>query len=161
MRRSLYLETSMFSRLADPSGSAKRRTTEAFLRSARLTHKLVFGAVVIEEILETRGRLHREAILDRMWECGAELLPLQHETDKMAKDLLAAGRWSGRRIADMVHVAYTLLADAEALVTWDVDDLARPRPRTIVHAYARRLGIPAPLIGTPQEVATWLEIRIR
>jgi predicted nucleic acid-binding protein len=155
------LETSIFSRLADPAGSPKRRTTEAFVRSARLTHTLVFGAVVIDEILETRGRLHREAILDRTWASGAELLPLYPETRKMAKDLLAAGRWSGRRIADMVHLAYTLLADADALVTWDTDDLARPRPRTIVHAYARRMGMPAPLIGTPEEVATWLDIRIR
>ena len=161
MTRILYLETSLFSRLADPVGSPKRRMTESFLRSARLTHRLVFGAVVIDEILETRGRLHREAILDRTWGSGAKLLPLRDETDKMAKDLLAAGRWSGRRIADMVHVAYTLLADADALVTWDVDDLARPRPRTIVHAYARRLGMPAPLIGTPQEVSTWLDIGIR
>jgi hypothetical protein len=71
MKRSLYLETSIFSRLADPLGSAKRRRTEAFLRAARLTHRLVFGAVVIDEILETRGRLHRQAILDRSWECGA------------------------------------------------------------------------------------------
>ncbi len=76
MRRSLYLETSMFSRLADPIDSAKRRTTEAFIRSARLTHRLVFGAVVIDEILETRGRLQREAILDRAWECGGASLSL-------------------------------------------------------------------------------------
>ncbi len=78
-----------------------------------------------------------------------------------ALELLAAGRWSQARLADRVHVAYTLLSGADALVTWDTRDLARERPRVVVHAYAARQGLRAPLIGTPQEVAGWLGLKIR
>ena len=160
MRRSLYIETSVFSRLADPGDSFMRKATELFLQSARRTRILVFAPIVISEILQTQPDARRDAILRCMWISGAELLPFREGAERIAMELLHAGQWSRRRMADMHHVAYTILTDADALVTWDIHDLARPKTRTVVHAYARRLGLPVPLIGTPQEVAAWLDVRI-
>lgn len=161
MKRSLYIETSLWSRLADPPSEPKRWATEAFLRSTRLGHRLLVSPIVIEEILETPDRARAQEIIDRLWAMRPEVLPAWEEAERIASDLIAAGRWSRRRIADLVHVGYTVLSRADALVTWDTDDLARPRPRTVVHAYARRRGMSAPLIGTPKEVAEWLDIRTR
>ena len=61
----------------------------------------------------------------------------------------------------MLHIAYTMLASLDILVTWDVEDLARDRTRAVVQAYAWRNGLRAPLIGTPEEAAGWLGIEIR
>ncbi len=52
------------------------------------------------------------------------------------------------------------MSKTDALVTWDTDDLARDRTRTVVQAYAMRKGLRASLIGTPYEVSDWLGIRI-
>jgi len=53
-----------------------------------------------------------------------------------------------------------MLSDVDALVTWDQGDLARDHTRRIVQVYGRRERLSVPLIGTPEEVAKWLGLRI-
>jgi predicted nucleic acid-binding protein len=160
MRRSLCLDTSIFSRLVEPASSTKRRITELFLQAARRRYRLLVSPAAIEEMEETQPASLKEELLERTWETGAEVLPYLPDAEKIARELMAARRWSEGRIVDMVHLAYTVLADADALVAWDERHLAHERTRVIVHALARRLGLPAPLIGTPLEVASWLDIKI-
>ncbi len=161
MKRALFFESSFWSRLAEPPESPKRILTEAFLSVVRLRFRVLVSPLVAAELARTPERAKRDDLLDRLWEARPEVVSFGAWAQRMAWELLAAGRWSQRRFADMVHVAYTLMAGADALVTWDKDDLARERTRVVVHAYATRKGIRAPLIGTPEEVAEWLGIKIR
>ncbi len=156
-KRSLYLETSFWSRLVDPPESHKRRVTEAFLRDAGRRHQIVVSNVVIEELLAIESEGRQRAVMDILSASGAVRLAFEPEARRMALEMLRAGRWAPRRLADLMHVAYTIRHKAYALVTWDVDDLARERPRNVIHAYTRARGLLTPLIGTPEEVAQWLE----
>ncbi len=161
MKRSLFLETSFWSRLGDPADARKRRLTEAFLAAAALQCRILVSPVVAAELGRTPGKEKRTLLLDRLWSAQPEVVSFGARAEEMALELLAAGRWSRSRFADMAHVAYTVLSGADALVTWDTDDLARERPRVVVHAFAARRGLRAPLIGTPEEVAGWLGIKTR
>lgn len=79
---------------------------------------------------------------------------------RMALELsLISGRCESV-LADMTHLGYTILSDADALVTWDESDLARERTRLLVHVYCRRRNLSEPLIGTPLEISSWLDIEI-
>ena len=161
MKRSLFLETSFWSRLVDSADARKQRLTESFLDAATLQCRVLISPTVAAELSRTPAKDRRALLLDRLWAARPEVVTFGARPEEMALELLAAGRWSRSRFADMVHVAYTVLSGADALVTWDVHDLARERPRVVVHAFAVRRGLRAPLIGTPQEVAEWLGIRIR
>jgi predicted nucleic acid-binding protein len=158
--RSLYLETSFWSRLVDPPESRKSVVTAAFLRDAGRRHHILVSNVVIDELLEIKAQDKRRAVLELLSRSDATRLAFDPEASRIALEILRAGRWSARRFADMLHVAYTIRYRADALVTWDLDDLARERPRSVVHAYTRGRGLLTPMIGTPEEVAQWLELRI-
>jgi len=160
MSRLFFLDSSFWSRLADPEGSERRATTAAFLREAELHHRIIISDAVLVELAAIADAAKRSAILDRLWAARARLARPRRDAQETALELLKAGRWSARRFADLLHVAYTVIEGADALVTWDEDDLARERPRRVTHAYTRARGLLTPLIGTPKEVAAWLGLRI-
>ncbi len=160
MDRSLYLDSSLWSRLVEPPVAMKRRVTQAFVRAARRRFRLLVSPLVVEELSRTKDDTLRAALLATLGTVGPEIVEYGTSPEEMGRELLSAGRWRESRLADTTHIAYTLLSEAEALVTWDTDDLARDRTRTVLQAYAMRKGLRAPLIGTPHEVSEWLGIRI-
>ncbi len=118
---------------------------------------------VVVELAAISDAVKRQGVLDRLWAASPRLAGPKREVDKMALELLHAGRWSKRRFTDMLHVAYTVIEGADALVTWDEDDLARERPRRVVHAYTRAMGAVDSAhrnTGTPKEVVEWLGLEI-
>lgn len=159
MTRLLYCDTSVWSRLDDPAKSARRRVTEAFVRAVQTHDRIVVSQAVFAELAQTPGGDKAKRLARRIWATRPILLGSEPKAPAIALELLSAGRWSQNRYADMLHVAYTVLAGADALVTWDEDDLARDRPRVVVQAYTQGKGLRAPLIGTPEEVSKWLGIR--
>lgn len=160
MKRLLYVEASVWSRLADPADRPHARLSEAFIREASLRHRILISSVVVGEVMKVLDPLRRRYIIERIHDTRSEMAPPKAEAEGIAQDLLRLGCWSERRFVDMLHVAYTILEKADALVTWDVDDLARERPRKVVHAYTRSRGMLTPLIGTPEEVSAWLGVKI-
>jgi hypothetical protein len=117
VKRSPFLETSFWSRLMDPPGASARRVTEAFLQATRLRFRLVVSQIVAAELRKTPDPVKRDAMLDRLWAARPEVVSFGGRADKMAWELITAGGWGQKRFADMLHVAYTLLSGAHALVT--------------------------------------------
>ncbi len=161
MGRVLYLETSIWSRLVEVPVSPRRRITEQFVDQVARHHRIVISDMVDVELAAIPDVTLRTAAQDRLWAMRPRVARFRAEAERVALDLLRMGRWSPRRFADLMHVAYTVLEDADALVTWDVADLARGRPRRIVHAYTRARGMLTPLIETPEEVSRWLVLKIQ
>lgn len=161
-RYRLYLETSFWDRLGDPRADVRRRVSYRFLRrSTRQHHQILVSDLVLEEVRATPMEEERKSILRRIWSSGAKHVTALRPAERVAGGLMAAGGWDGDLFADMLHVGYTVAGEADALVTWDRSDLARDHTRNIVAAYCRREGLLAPLIGTPEEVAKWLDIVLR
>ena len=160
-RYRLYLETSFWKRLGDPAMVARRQVTYRFFRSVKDRHELLLSRLVIRELMATPDLRERRHILRRIWSADPRTVTTSRRAERIALELLAAGGWSDDDFADMLHISYTIVAGADALVTWDEGDLAREWTRNLVQAYGRRQGVATPLIGTPEDVAEWLGIRIR
>jgi hypothetical protein len=54
-----------------------------------------------------------------------------------------------------------MIHGADALVTWNMADIARPKMRRVASELAGELGIQGIPLGTPQEILRWLESAIR
>lgn len=160
MKRLVYVETSVWSRLADPPDQRAARLSGAFIAEVSRRHRILISDAVILEISRTPDPSRRQYLAERILEVRPRIAPPDERAERMADELLRLGRWRERRLVDLLHVAYTVLEKADALVTWDVDDLARERPRHVVHAYTRSRKLLTPLIGTPEEVAVWLGLKI-
>jgi hypothetical protein len=160
MAGSLYVDSSLWSRLTAPPLNSRRIVTEAFLRSARRRYRLMISDVVVRELYRCKT-VKREALFAAMATFEPKLLELSLDAERIGRELVAAGHWKKTVLADMTHVAYTMLSKAAALATWDEDDLARDRSRTVIHGYAVRHGLWMPLIGTPEELSAWLDVKIR
>ena len=156
-----YVETSFWNRLENPVNDWRRPISYAFLRAAQRPHHVLVSRLVTRELEEIRDRAQRKAVHRRLWGQSIRTITTNAKIVAIANDLVALGGWSENVIADMLHVAYALFARVDALVTWDRNDLARPRTRDVVNAYGRRREMPVPLIGTPEEVSEWLGIRTR
>lgn len=64
-------------------------------------------------------------------------------------------------VADVTQPGYAFAGGAEAVVTWNQRDLARDRVRDVVARYCEELGVATMRVGTPEEVALWLGVRVR
>ena len=157
----LYVETSVWSSLTDRTDPERRRETRRFLEWCRPRHRLLSSRVVLRELKGIRdSSLRRNAL--RLYESFRKrIVPENPQAERMARDLIRLGCVTENHLADAVHLAYTIFAGADALVTWNMGDLARPHTRMIVRGFCRRNGLPDIRIDSPVEVARWLGVRIR
>ena len=162
MRHRLYIETSFWKRLTDPSDPERRRISYSFLRTIAGRDQILISSVVREELRDTPDAEERKTLFRRLSGVRPRTITTTPRVGRIARDLLSLGGWGARRVADVLHVSYAVFARADALVSWDVHDLARERMREVARTFGRMQGVPVPWIGTPQEVAEWLELpRIR
>lgn len=160
-RFKIYPETSCWRRLGDPAHDERRRLTYGFLRAARRRDRIYTSKLVLIELDETPDHEERRHIQRRLWSVRPRMITTSRRAERIALELLEVGGWQEDAFADMLHVSYSMLAEVDALVTWDEGDLARDHLRRIVQAYGRRQGLSVPLIGTPEDVMEWLGLRTR
>ena len=138
-----------------------RKTSYGFLRAVvKARHVLLVSRLVKMELHETPDLDERTHIYRRMADASPRNVPESSRVLKLRDELLREGRWGANRFEDMLHVAYTIACQADALVTWDEGDLARSRTRRVVESVCRRMGVRAPKIGIPEDVARWLNINL-
>ncbi|MBI2920712.1 MAG: hypothetical protein HYY18_06460 [Planctomycetes bacterium] len=158
--RKLYIETSVWKRLADPAMDWRRRATFRFLRTVGRHHQLLVSHVVRKEIDQTPDQAERKLLRRRLYAASPGFLTPPIHLKATVMELLASGGWSERKFQDMQHLAFAILSKADALVSWDVGDLARPKTRRIVEKWCRGRRLDSPFLGTPLEVARWLGFEI-
>jgi predicted nucleic acid-binding protein len=157
----LYLEASFWKRLGDPEYHERRKLSYRFLRRCRKDHDALVSRLVLREIEATPNLEERRHVLRRVWAARPKVITTSRRVERIALEIMEISGRGDDAFADMLHIGYSMVADADALVTWDEGDLARDHTRRLVQAYGRREGMGVPLIGTPEEVAGWLDIRIR
>lgn len=159
-RYRLYLESSFWRRLGDPDHPETRRVSYRFLRAIERRHRILVSRLLTQEIGNTPDLIERRSIIRRMEKVRPRRLTMTPETLDLRDEILREGGWTNRRFADALHIAYTLTSGADALVTWDLRDLARDPTRDLVRKICRARGLSVPRIGTPEEVAAWLGLKI-
>ena len=161
MRRyRLYLESSFWRRLADPDHPESRKISYRFLRAIEGRHRILVSRLLAREIDNTADLVERRSILRKMEGVRPRRLTATSRTLELRDEILREGEWGRRRFADAMHIAYTVTSGADALVTWDLRDLARDPTRDLVRSICRARGLSVPRIGTPPEVAEWLGLKI-
>lgn len=158
--RKLYLETSFWKRLTGPVTDWRRPLTFRFLRTAHRHHELFISPLVVQEADQSPTLEERRLIRRKLSTIHPRILPRRRELPSTIRELLECGGWGDRKTEDITHIAFAILYGVDALLTWDVDDLARPQTRRVVQAWCKAKSLKVPLIGTPPEVAGWLGFEI-
>lgn len=154
----LYLETSFWSRLVDRSDPSRRRISRRFLQWAVPRHYFLASDLVDAETREIRDPDLRRQVLRKYAMVRKRPVPTVPEVGRIARDLIRRGCVTEKHLADAFHLGYAIVARADALVTWNLSDLARPHTRRIVRDYCWQRGLPEMRVGSPQEVGRWLDV---
>ncbi|HLY74108.1 MAG TPA: PIN domain-containing protein [Planctomycetota bacterium] len=155
-----YLESSFWSRLVDREDPTRRRASRRFLEWLRPRHFVLVSHLVQVELWRTRDAELRSQALRKYENASKRIVTSSSRVIEIAREIIAAGAMTENHLADAFHIAYSVVGRAEALVTWDVGQIARAHTRRIVDEYCWRLGIPAVRLGTPIEVGRWLDVKI-
>lgn len=156
----MYFESSVWRRLVD-SHSPRRTLTYRLLTIARWRHVILSSRGVVEELDGIPDNALRKQALDRFWRTDPTLITTRPWIRRIARELLQRGGWGEARLADMLHIGYAIVGEADILVTWDTKDLAREKTRRLVAALGRQEGFETPDIATPAEVLVeWLGTKI-
>ncbi|MBI2899853.1 MAG: hypothetical protein HYY17_06695 [Planctomycetes bacterium] len=156
----LYLDTSVWVRLADRARWVERRATYHFLNRSCQGHEVLISPLVAVEVNRTPDPEERRTILRQIAKDRREEITGRAWAQRFAGLLTEVGGFGPRMLADLTHVGYAVLGNADAIVTWDRRTLARDKVRRTVHAVCRREGLEVPLIGRPEEIVEWLGLRI-
>lgn len=162
MRRGLklYLEASYWDGLGDPAHPKARSVSYRFFQAILDRHEIWISPLVLAEVDATPEPAERRVIRRRIRRAHPELVSGRGRAESIANELREEWAFSTSVLADLTHVGYSILAGADALVTWDKKGLARAKTRRAVQEYCSRRGKKAPLIGEPEDVAKWLSIEM-
>jgi hypothetical protein len=157
----LYADTSAWSGIVDRRDPERMLLSERFMFRVRRKATFIISKIVRAEIQaygNHEARLQMMRLLDRF---RVLVRPAVKGVQRLADDLLASGCLGSEHQADLLHLASAVYWDADYMVTWDVGDQASVQTRNIVARLCRMRGRSPLRIGTLQEVAQWLDVRIR
>ena len=159
-RPSLYIETSAWSAVVDPRIPGRQKITRTFFKKIKRRYRLQVSDLALEEIREHPRPDLRRRILRYLWRRRPKVLGPNARVREATRELMSMGRWGPRVLVDVTQVGYALVGKADALVTWNQKDLARREVRRVIQRYCRERNRPMMRIGTPQEVARWLGVKM-
>lgn len=158
-RYRLYLDASVWDRLGDRANWPQRRASYQFLNRSCQGHDVLISPLVTTELNQTPDPEERRIILRQVAKERRIEITGRAWASRFARLLTEVGNFGPRMLADLTHVGYAVLGQADAIVTWDQRTLAREKVRQTVLAVCRREGLAVPLIGLPQEVIGWLGLK--
>ncbi|MDX2000478.1 MAG: DNA-binding protein [Thermoanaerobaculia bacterium] len=156
MRPRVYLETSIVSYLAaHPSGdlvtAAHQRITHQWWRTADRHFEIFLSQVVLDEAAagDPEAAARRLALVAKL-----PLLGINPEVARFAAALLARVPLPPKAGADAVHIAAAAYHRMDFLLTWNCSHIANARLRPRIEGICRDLGASAPVLCTPEELAS-------
>jgi transposase InsO family protein len=139
----------------------RRRATRHFMAWLGPRHYALVSDLVHVELRETRDEGLRRQVERKYVRASKKTVPTTGRVREIAWALVAAGCVTENHLADAFHIAYSIRGGADALVTWNLQDLAREHTRRILRDYCWEHGHPELRVGTPVEVGRWLGVKIR
>jgi predicted nucleic acid-binding protein len=150
----LYVETSIVSYLRQrPSAqvvmAARQVLTHRWWGEERGRYELVASQYVIDEASAGDPVLAAERLqsLD-----GIPLLPLDPEIAVIAEEIMSRAILPSTASVDALHIAVAAHHRIEYLLTWNCRHIANAKILPRIHDLLTDLGIPIPIICTPEEM---------
>lgn len=150
----VYIETSVVSYLAalpshDPVVAWRQKLTRAWWTNQREKFLCFVSQEVIVEIVAGNpgAAARRKAAIENL-----PLLAMDNQTAKLAKDLMAHGLLPPNARADASHLAASICAEMDYLLTWNYRHLANAVVLHHMESFLERRGLKLPRVCTPEEL---------
>lgn len=154
MMDTVYVETSIISYLRQKPSTqvvtaARQLLTHEWWNTERLNYELVVSQYVIDEASDGDPSLAAERLelLD-----GIPLLPNSPEIIQIANAIMSLGVLPAKAQVDALHIASVAHHRIQYLLTWNCRHIANARILPRIHNVLVKLGIPIPIICTPEEL---------
>lgn len=154
MRRTVYVETSVFGYLAgrrsrDLIVAARQERTHTWWRHRRALFDLYVSQVVLDEAHAGDPGV---AAKRRTYLADIPLLDMPDEVATLAAALIEGVPLPAKAAADAAHVAVAAYHRIEFLMTWNLAHIANAQLRRRIEAVCRSAGHTAPVLCTPDEL---------
>ena len=152
--QTVYIETSIVSYLRQRPSSqvvvaARQVLTHRWWNYERTNYELVTSQYVIDEASagDPAEAAERLRSLD-----GIPLLPLETGIETIANEIISRAILPQTATVDALHIAAVAHHRIQYLLTWNCKHIANARILLRIHDVLADLGIPAPIICTPEEM---------
>ena len=150
----VYIETSIVSYLRQrPSGqvltAARQLMTHQWWNHERSNYELVTSQYVIDEASDGDPILAAERLESLK---GIPFLPPDPDVQKIADEIMSRAILPARALFDALHIAIVAHHRVDYLLTWNCRHIANAKILPRLHAALNDLGIPIPIICTPEEM---------
>lgn len=154
MNTSLYLETTVVSYLtARPSADLVVAGHQLITRRWWEAHRDAFDFYVSEAVIEESAAGDSDAAARRLEAlAGIPILEPTHESNAIAKQLIATGIVPAKAVVDAMHLGLAAAHGVEYLLTWNCTHIANATLRRRMEAVCRTMGREMPVICTPEEL---------
>ena len=154
MKRSVYLETSIFGYLTsrpsrDLVTAANQQLTHDWWDEHRESFELYISQFVIDEC-STGDAAAAEERLNVL--AGIPQLRVTEAVDNLGDELVRKVPLPGKAEVDALHIAVATVHGVDYLLTWNCSHIANATLRPRIEAICRSLGYEPPAICTPQEL---------
>lgn len=150
----VYIETSIVSYLRQSPSTqvvtaARQLLTHQWWNDERQNYDLVISQYVIDEASGGDPTLAAERLesLD-----GIPLLPDALEIPQIASEIMSSGVLPAKAQVDALHIAAVAHHRIQYLLTWNCKHIANAKILPRIHDVLTDLGIPIPIICTPEEM---------
>lgn len=148
----LYLETSVWSYLLADHMPRERDATRRLIESAPGRHDLFVSPLVLDELNATRDETRRRTLLEKLNDAQPSKLPENDAIEAVSSKIIELGILTERSEDDAIHIAYSVVHEMDALVSWDTGHIVRLKTRRGVSAVCRLLGYREVELVTPEEL---------
>lgn len=150
----VYIETSIISYLRQiPSThlvtATRQLLTHRWWNDERTNYELVVSQYVIDEVSAGDPTLAADRLLALE---GIPLLPHAPEIPRIADQILTLGVLPPKAQVEALHIATVAHHRVQYLLTWNCKHIANAKILPHIHGLLMRLGIPIPIICTPEEL---------
>lgn len=150
----LYIETSIVSYLRQRPSSrvvmaARQLLTHQWWNDERGNYELVTSQYVMDEASDGDPVLAAERLrsLD-----GIPLLPIELQIGVIANEIISRAILPPKATIDALHIAMVAHHRIQYLLTWNCTHIANARILPRIHQVLTDLGLPIPIICTPEEM---------
>ncbi len=150
----VYIETSIVSYLRQKPSTqvvtaARQLLTHRWWDGERENYELVVSQYVVDEASAGDPRLAAERLETLE---GIPLLPNAPEIPQIANEIMALGVLPSNAQVDALHIAAVAHHRIQYLLTWNCRHIANAKILPRIHGVMTDLGIPIPIICTPEEM---------
>ena len=151
---SVYIETSVLSYLRQKPSSqvvtaARQILTHQWWNNERAAYELVVSQYVIDEVSAGDASLAADRMLALI---GIPVLPNAPEILQIANEIMSRAILPPKAQIDALHIAAVAHHRIEYLLTWNCKHIANAKTLPRIHRVLEDMGIPIPIICTPEEM---------